>query len=83
LETLDQLLGGEMPLRVMRRVFRNDDNFLEGIAALVRAGDIVLRSEGEEVPRWRLRELFDQRGILSELEGFTLDLTKQGAGRIA
>ena len=84
LETLDQLLGGDMPLSVIRRAWPDDARFLVGVKALVLARDVLLLAhDGAEVPQWRLRELFDERSVLNELNRFTLHLTQQGNRRVA
>jgi hypothetical protein len=83
LETLDQLLSGDMTLSVIRQVFAEDDVFLRGVRSLLAIGDVVLLDKGEPVPEWRLRQLFSEGAILDNLERFTLRLTDQGASRIA
>ena len=84
LETLDQLLGGDLALDVIRPIWPNDARFLVGIQGLVSAGDVLLLTRGGcEVPTWRLRQLFDDKAVLAELSGFCLCLTSQGSARVA
>jgi hypothetical protein len=85
LETLDQLLGGDMPLRVIRTVFPDHSRFVKGISGLIRNGDIVLLQGGTEIPPWKLRELLDESAPLTDqdMEGLSLHLTEQGTARIA
>ena len=83
LETLDQLLGGDMRLDIVRKVWPDDERFVVGIKALVVAGDVLLLTSGiAEVPNWRWRQLFDDGLVLTELGGFSLRLTDQGSARI-
>ena len=84
LETLDQLLGGDMPLAVIRGLYPDDKSFAGGIHALLRCGDVRLFSDdGSEVPRWRWRELFDAGGFQHEMHRLRLDITNQGADRVS
>jgi hypothetical protein len=57
LETLDQLLGGDLPLAVIRTVYPDDGGFVRGMAGLLAGGDIPLLADGVEVPSWRWREV--------------------------
>ena len=84
LETLDQLLGGDMKLDVIRKVWPDDERFLVGIKALVSSGDVLLLASGAaEVPKWRWRQLFDERSVLAELSSLSLRVTNQGSARVA
>jgi hypothetical protein len=84
LETLDQLLGGDMNLSVIRIVWPNDARFLAGIKGLVVSGDVLLlTNEGAPVPQWQLRALLEEREVLAKLNGFCLRLTEQGSARVA
>lgn len=78
-ETLDQLLGGDMPLKIIRRLYPDDTAFADGIQGLLRNGDVRLLSEGAEVPQYRWRDLFEVGGDARELARLELSLTEQGA----
>jgi hypothetical protein len=53
LTTLDDLLGGDMPLNRVRDLFDRADAFIAGISALLRAGEIrLVNSDGKELPHW-------------------------------
>jgi len=80
LETLDQLQGGEQPLRVIRRIYADDQSFAKSIHALLLGGDVRLLA-GDEVPSWRWRELFID-GVWKHQQDLMLDLTPAGAKRI-
>jgi hypothetical protein len=83
LETLDQLLGGDLSLEVIRKLYPDGEAFRLGVLGLVRNGDVRLVGiNGDPVPEWRIREL--RSGAIStvELNDLKLSLTPQGARRI-
>jgi hypothetical protein len=51
LETLDQLLGGDMPLAVVCGLFDNGERFARSVAAMLHAGEVRLYVDGVGVPR--------------------------------
>lgn len=79
LETLDQLLGGDLPLPVIRGLFDDQDRFARAITAMLEAGELRLVEAAEtDVPRWRWRE------VLNANAGSTrVAITKAGVKRIA
>jgi hypothetical protein len=82
-ETLDQLLGGCMPLTLIRELYPDDAAFRRGILGLLRCGDVrLLSTDQAEVPQWRWRELF-KGSMVPTLATFILDITDQGAERVA
>ena len=82
-ETLDQLLGGDLPLTVIRGLYPDDAAFLRGVLGLLNSGEVRLFGAGKpDVPSWYWRELF-QGKILDQLDKFRLDLTQQGVKRIS
>jgi hypothetical protein len=83
LETLDQLLGGDMPLAVIRGLYPDDETFAVGIHALLRNGDVRLFCEETEVPQWRWRELFQAGGVDEEMPRLRLEITDQGADLVS
>jgi hypothetical protein len=84
LETLDQLLGGDLSLAAVRTVYPDAEAFLRGIVGLLATGDVLLYSnEGLELPDWQWRELFRDQSILDRLPTLNLKITKQGISRIA
>jgi len=84
LETLDQLLGGPLSLEIIRRVFPNSDAFMRGVLGLLTCGDVrLLELEENEVPSWRWREMFIEGSVSGMLDDLKLEITEQGAKRIA
>jgi hypothetical protein len=83
LETLDQLLHGDISLGVIRKVFPDDGAFLRGVKSLLVAGDVSLWVEGEPVTQWQWRELFGDGAAIATLQIYSVRLTEQGARRIA
>ena len=83
METLDQLLGRDQKLSVIRQVFASDQRFVLGIAALLRDGDVILLTDGAVVPEWKVQGLFRNGEVLNDLGHYVLRLTDQGAQKIA
>jgi hypothetical protein len=84
LDILDQLLGGDMSLAEIHRLYTDDKAFAHSIHSLLACGDIrLLAEDGSEVPRWRWRELFVEGDVLKSLSHFMLTLTDQGTRRVA
>jgi hypothetical protein len=82
LETLDQLQGGALSLKIIRMVYPDADHFLRGVYGLLKGGDVRLIENDMEVPDWRWRELFIDSSAIEKLDTMTLTLTEQGAKRI-
>jgi hypothetical protein len=84
LETLDQLLGGDLQLSVIRGLYPDDQTFAHSIHSLLRNGDVrLLSDDGADVPPWRWRDLFILGGVTGELLRLTLVLTEQGIRRVS
>jgi hypothetical protein len=84
METLDQLLGGNLPLATIRGLYPTIEAFRKGILGLLSGGDVRLRSpDGKDVEQWRWRVLFSAQTSVAELDSYRLDLTDQGAHKIA
>jgi hypothetical protein len=83
LETLDQLLGGDLSLEVVLRLYPDADAFRHGVFGLITGGDIcLLGADYREVPHWRCRELFGDEIEIQEMERMELRITARGALRI-
>jgi hypothetical protein len=84
LETLDQLLGGDLPLKVIRNLYPDEEAFRQGVLGLLSCGDVcLLMSDQTPVPGWRWRELFVAGKVMHELGDMKLSLTAQGTRRVA
>jgi hypothetical protein len=81
LETLDQLLGGDLTLAVVRGLFETDERFVRAVLAMLDAGEIRLYANGVEVPRWRWRDMLSAPGQ-SGLAEPRLTITEAGARRV-
>jgi hypothetical protein len=84
LDTLDQLVAGKTLLSVIRQIYPDDQHFCKSVYAMLLGGDVLLQNEhNDPVPEWRWRELFIDGAWLSQHSQLWLDLTDQGARRVA
>ena len=84
IETLDQLLGGELPLTVVLGFYPDADAFKTGLSGLLSNGDVRLyRLGGSEVSDWQWRELFRDKSALDGLANLKLRITQQGIDKLA
>jgi len=82
LETLDQLLGGELSLAIVRKLFPDDERFLRGIRSLLFCGDVsLLSADGSNLTNWR--ELLTAPVTPIQLNGLKLRITDQGIRTIS
>jgi hypothetical protein len=81
LEILDQPLGGDMPLSVIRQVCHQEtDRRSHSIGMMLRDGVVELvDAGGESVPSWRWGELLNEESIWERGSGYYFKLTKKGA----
>jgi hypothetical protein len=83
LETLDQLLGSDLLLGVVLRLYPDATAFKRGVLGLITSGDACLfTSDDIEVPSWRCQVLFGHGTVMQEMERMKLRITPQGARRI-
>jgi hypothetical protein len=83
LETLDQLLCGAMPLRVIRGLYPSATTFNSAMLAMLSAGDLrLLDGDGKDIPHWNWRSVFDGERS-AEAGSLMLDLTEQGARKMS
>jgi hypothetical protein len=84
LETLDQLLGSDMPLTAVAKLYSSPEAFRMGIGGLLSCGDVLLLdTNGNAVPSWRWREVFEASSDAEQLGQFQLRVTPQGAKRVS
>lgn len=83
LETLDQLLGGDLPLVVIATLYPTPEAFDKGIQGLLSSGDVLLfDSDGNQIPAWQWREVFSPSLQTGQVIRFRLRITPKGAKRI-
>jgi hypothetical protein len=83
LETLDQLLGCDLPLMTVMHLYLDAAAFKIGVLGLITSGDVCLFTIDDiKVPSWRYRELFVKGYAKQELESMKLRITPQGVRRI-
>jgi hypothetical protein len=57
-ETLDQLLGGDLTLQVVRCLFGDDGRFLSGVLGLLENGEVrMIDEENLAVPSWQWKKV--------------------------
>ena len=80
LDTLDQLLGGDLPLAAVRWVYPDAARFARGLGGLLAAGDVrLVAAGGAAVPAWRWRAVL---AAYPPPPGVTVSLTPSGAARV-
>ena len=83
LETLDQLLGGDMPLAVIAQLYPSSEAFRQGILGLLASGDVLLIGSADmPVPNWRWREIFSDGVLIENHRDLKLRLSASGAKRV-
>jgi hypothetical protein len=84
LETFDQLLSGDLPISVIRRLFDNSTHFTLAIEAMLGDAEIrLLTSDGSEVPKWQWRDVLVAVTADSGECSHVVSITDKGAQRIA
>lgn len=82
LEVLDQLLGGDLPLSVISRLFAEAHHRDRAIAAMLRDGSVeLLGPDGSAVPQWHLRDVLADPANRESSAPYMLSLTRKGAAR--
>jgi hypothetical protein len=76
LETLDQLLGGDLSVATVRTLFDADDRFISAVTAMLHAGKLRLSANDVEVPPWRWQS------VLAGEPQARLSITPSGARSI-
>lgn len=83
LETLDQLIGGDMPLSIIRGLHPDDDSLKVAVHRMLQGGDVVLLDEeGAAIPYWRSCQILDQLDNASVTARYWCSLTPLGARKI-
>jgi hypothetical protein len=85
METLDQLIGGPMPLPLIRSLFPNGAHFVDAILKMLSNGDILLLGpDGLPIdqPCAASAAIQDAKNW-SNPSAYSLDITSQGAQRVS
>lgn len=79
LEMLDQLLGGNLPVAVVRSCFTDDQRFVHAALLMLNAREIKLLDEdGTDIPKWKWSEI-----LKSNTGNPRVQITDGGVKRIA
>jgi hypothetical protein len=79
LEMLDQLLGGDLPVAVVRSFFDDDQRFVHAALVMLNAREIKLLDEdGTDIPKWKWSEI-----LKSNAGNPRIQITDGGITRIA
>ena len=85
LETLDQLLSGDLGLNVICALFGDNTAFVRAVSAMLQAGEVrLLTSDGLDVPRRRWSEVLVGASASGNEEkaDLKLSITEAGARRV-
>jgi hypothetical protein len=83
LEVLDQLQGGDLPLRVVASLFPSETHARRAIVAMLAAGELeLLSAEGVALAPWQVRNLELQPGSWLTDPQYRLSMTDAGARRL-
>ncbi len=78
LETLDQLLGGDLPAFVIQGLFPDTDHFMAAMHAMLTAGEIrLLNTDHAAIPQWDW-----SRALALQFDSLRFEITDTGADRI-
>jgi hypothetical protein len=84
LEVLDQLLGGDMPLDVLARLFPDTGRFAHAFSKMIQAGEVRLAdATGKPIPLWRFQELDRSGDLVAAAVTIRVSVTEVGAKRVA
>ena len=83
LETLDQLLGGDMSVSAIVAIYPSPDDCRSGLLGLLAAGDVrLLTPERLEAAEYEWRALFSQQDWIQALNDYRLSITQEGTSKI-
>jgi hypothetical protein len=84
LETLDHLLGGDMPLRLVRGLFPDATSFSNGMMGLLSNSDVRLVSSGGEIiPDWRWRDILTTDVPAEYFDSVSVQITEAGCCKVS
>jgi hypothetical protein len=83
LETLDQLLGGDLTLALIRSFFEDEKRFAQAITAMLNAGEVrMLAIDGTELHSWQWRDVLSLGSGEAIRTQTLLSITESGCRRI-
>ena len=83
LEVLDQLQGGDLPLRVVASLFPDEAHARRAIAAMLAAGELeLLDAKGTVLTPWQQSELERKSDSWCADTQYSLAMTEAGSRRI-
>lgn len=84
LDVLDQLLGTDLPLDLIAKLFPDAERCRRAIQAMLMEGQIrIVDSEGAAIPEWRYRELQYQPAFWGSGTPYRASITELGAKRVS
>jgi hypothetical protein len=83
LETLDQLLGGALPLATIRSLYDSQDHFVRAMTAMLHTEQVRLVANGIDVEKYRWRNVLGNSGSQSEPDNVWVEITDVGARRVS
>jgi hypothetical protein len=80
LETLDQLSGDAMPLKMIRGLYESDEQFQRAMLAMLESQELCIKgNDGNQLPKWKWQSALRFDDELGDLKASILDA---GAKRI-
>lgn len=77
LQTLDQLECSDLPVEVIRGLDESEDHFLRAVVAMLRGGQIRVRTHGgDELPEWEWNTLLSEPRLRKGHRFFIADLAQ-------
>ena len=84
LETLDQLLGGDLSLTIIRGLFEDDQRFTRAMLAMLDARELrLLAPDGDDVPKWRRQAVLASTTNGEPVDVYKISITDSAARRMA
>jgi hypothetical protein len=81
LEILDQLVGGDMLVCVLRQLFQDEEHFIRATTWMLNQGEIqLIDQEGAEVPAWNWKHAL-RKSLETPADEYRLSITLSGCRR--
>ena len=83
-EVLDQLLGGDLSLNIIAKLFQDQGHCQRAIQAMLRDGQVrILDAQGVPIPEWRYRELQSEPEFWAIGTRYRMSITDLGADLVS